>query len=310
MRDGRIDQFDTPRELFERPRTPFVADFLGAANFLPGTVQQQHRRAHRGALDTGGLLQGPPAGGSGGRPGTGRGPARPAPAVYARRRVLYRDRRDGHLRGNARPRHRPPGGRRRPRRSYGWRLPAGRAPVVGEPVGLTADPDDVSVFAAERGRVTWPDPFSPPRLPPPGPPPPRSRDGSAAGCPAAAPASDCSTPRPSSSICWCCSSTRSSAPCCSASRARTAGSTLHWYADALQGTNLDVLLTTLRISAETSLLSLVIGFLLAYCDHPAAPAVGRPGDAGRRRAALHQRTGPHLRLDHPARRPRRGERTP
>ncbi|WP_083752515.1 ABC transporter permease [Saccharothrix sp. ALI-22-I] len=42
------------------------------------------------------------------------------------------------------------------------------------------------------------------------------------------------------------------------------GFTLHWYADALQGTNLDILLATLRISAETSLLSLVIGFLLAY----------------------------------------------
>ncbi|MFC8193890.1 ABC transporter permease [Streptomyces sp. NPDC057298] len=41
------------------------------------------------------------------------------------------------------------------------------------------------------------------------------------------------------------------------------GWTLHWYADALQGSNLKVLLTTLRISAETSLFSLVIGFLLA-----------------------------------------------
>ena len=41
------------------------------------------------------------------------------------------------------------------------------------------------------------------------------------------------------------------------------GFTLHWYADAFQGANLEILLTTLRISAETSLLSLVIGFLLA-----------------------------------------------
>ncbi|NEA65094.1 ABC transporter permease [Streptomyces sp. SID12488] len=41
------------------------------------------------------------------------------------------------------------------------------------------------------------------------------------------------------------------------------GWTLHWYANALQGSNLKVLLTTLRISAETSLLSLVIGFMLA-----------------------------------------------
>ncbi|MCO6003687.1 ABC transporter permease [Actinoallomurus purpureus] len=42
------------------------------------------------------------------------------------------------------------------------------------------------------------------------------------------------------------------------------GLTLHWYADALSGANLAVLLTTLRISAETSLISVVIGFLLAY----------------------------------------------
>ncbi|MBA2945511.1 ABC transporter permease [Streptomyces himalayensis] len=39
--------------------------------------------------------------------------------------------------------------------------------------------------------------------------------------------------------------------------------TLHWYADALTGVNLSVLFTTLRISAETALLSLVFGFVLA-----------------------------------------------
>ncbi|GGU20497.1 ABC transporter permease [Streptomyces coeruleorubidus] len=39
--------------------------------------------------------------------------------------------------------------------------------------------------------------------------------------------------------------------------------TLHWYAEALTGVNLSVLFTTLRISAETALLSLVFGFLLA-----------------------------------------------
>ncbi|MFF0156475.1 ABC transporter permease [Streptomyces sp. NPDC005263] len=41
------------------------------------------------------------------------------------------------------------------------------------------------------------------------------------------------------------------------------GFTLHWYTDAFQGANLEILFTTLRISAETSLLSLVIGFVLA-----------------------------------------------
>jgi putative spermidine/putrescine transport system permease protein len=41
------------------------------------------------------------------------------------------------------------------------------------------------------------------------------------------------------------------------------GWTLHWYADALSGVNLEVLLTTLRISAETTAVSLVVGFVLA-----------------------------------------------
>lgn len=40
--------------------------------------------------------------------------------------------------------------------------------------------------------------------------------------------------------------------------------TLRWYADAVSGANLDVLLTTLRISAETAVASLIVGFVLAY----------------------------------------------
>ncbi|MFD6174407.1 ABC transporter permease [Streptomyces coeruleorubidus] len=39
--------------------------------------------------------------------------------------------------------------------------------------------------------------------------------------------------------------------------------TLHWYVEALTGVNLSVLFTTLRISAETAVLSLVFGFVLA-----------------------------------------------
>jgi len=39
--------------------------------------------------------------------------------------------------------------------------------------------------------------------------------------------------------------------------------TLHWYVDALTGSNLSVLLTTLRVSAETAVISLVVGFVLA-----------------------------------------------
>ncbi len=58
MKDGRIEQFDTPRGLFERPRTPFVADFLGAANFLTGKVEDGGATddCTRVRLDTGGVL--------------------------------------------------------------------------------------------------------------------------------------------------------------------------------------------------------------------------------------------------------------
>ncbi|MFF7870590.1 ABC transporter ATP-binding protein [Streptomyces qaidamensis] len=57
MKDGRIEQFDTPRGLFERPRTPFVADFLGAANFLDGKVEDSGADGcTQVRLDTGGVL--------------------------------------------------------------------------------------------------------------------------------------------------------------------------------------------------------------------------------------------------------------
>jgi spermidine/putrescine transport system ATP-binding protein len=38
MNAGKIEQLGTPSELYERPRTAFVASFLGISNLLPGTV--------------------------------------------------------------------------------------------------------------------------------------------------------------------------------------------------------------------------------------------------------------------------------
>ena len=38
MNRGRIEQLGSPTELYEKPRTAFVARFLGASNLLPGTV--------------------------------------------------------------------------------------------------------------------------------------------------------------------------------------------------------------------------------------------------------------------------------
>jgi ABC-type Fe3+/spermidine/putrescine transport system ATPase subunit len=44
MRDGRICQVGTPDELYNRPATHFVADFLGDANFLEGELDGENRR--------------------------------------------------------------------------------------------------------------------------------------------------------------------------------------------------------------------------------------------------------------------------
>jgi spermidine/putrescine transport system ATP-binding protein len=41
MQGGRIEQLGTPSELYERPRTAFVAGFLGVSNLLHGTVASE-----------------------------------------------------------------------------------------------------------------------------------------------------------------------------------------------------------------------------------------------------------------------------
>ncbi|WP_043264543.1 ABC transporter ATP-binding protein [Streptomyces sp. CT34] len=40
MRGGRLEQCAPPNELYERPATPFVAEFVGTMNRLPGTVRE------------------------------------------------------------------------------------------------------------------------------------------------------------------------------------------------------------------------------------------------------------------------------
>jgi iron(III) transport system ATP-binding protein len=44
MRDGRIEQFGTPRELLETPQTAFAATFIGTppANIIPGKIETGH----------------------------------------------------------------------------------------------------------------------------------------------------------------------------------------------------------------------------------------------------------------------------
>ncbi len=41
MKDGKIEQIGSPTEIYQRPRTPFVADFIGETNLFEGTVEHQ-----------------------------------------------------------------------------------------------------------------------------------------------------------------------------------------------------------------------------------------------------------------------------
>ena len=41
FRDGRVEQLDSPRELYERPRTAFVARFVGSANVVEGELAKR-----------------------------------------------------------------------------------------------------------------------------------------------------------------------------------------------------------------------------------------------------------------------------
>ncbi|MEZ5074209.1 MAG: ABC transporter ATP-binding protein [Solirubrobacterales bacterium] len=44
LNDGHIEQLGQPDELYHRPRTRFVAGFIGRNNFIPGTVDSNGRR--------------------------------------------------------------------------------------------------------------------------------------------------------------------------------------------------------------------------------------------------------------------------
>ena len=46
MRDGRIEQVGTPEELYTKPATPFIADFVGLSNRLPGVVRHGFAEVH------------------------------------------------------------------------------------------------------------------------------------------------------------------------------------------------------------------------------------------------------------------------
>jgi iron(III) transport system ATP-binding protein len=40
LNNGRLEQLDVPEAIYHTPATPFVADFVGQADFIPGLVEQ------------------------------------------------------------------------------------------------------------------------------------------------------------------------------------------------------------------------------------------------------------------------------
>jgi len=52
MNAGRIQQIGNPREIYERPQTQFVADFVGNTNFIDGTVRAADGEDHFYVIET------------------------------------------------------------------------------------------------------------------------------------------------------------------------------------------------------------------------------------------------------------------
>jgi spermidine/putrescine transport system ATP-binding protein len=53
MNNGIVEQMGSPEEVYERPRTQFVAGFIGVSNLMPGTVQSVNAREVELRLDSG-----------------------------------------------------------------------------------------------------------------------------------------------------------------------------------------------------------------------------------------------------------------
>ena len=79
MRGGKIEQAGTATELYERPRTEFVANFLGVSNLVDGRCAPRERHTR------------------GSRPTTARSSTLPDAAAQGRRRPRRRAAREGHL---------------------------------------------------------------------------------------------------------------------------------------------------------------------------------------------------------------------
>jgi len=99
MSEGRIQQIAAPRDIYEKPRSKFVADFVGTTNFLDGTVlarggeADRYPRAHGGGdlevLSSDALREGDRVGAVGAARGRSTSPRRgPRAATCGRRRSI------------------------------------------------------------------------------------------------------------------------------------------------------------------------------------------------------------------------------
>ena len=62
MREGRIVQFGSPQELYDRPNSRYVADFVGTSNFFNGILIDDKDTLATVRLDNGMPMQGRPSG--------------------------------------------------------------------------------------------------------------------------------------------------------------------------------------------------------------------------------------------------------
>ena len=56
MSDGKLLQYAPPRDIYERPASKFVADFIGVSSFLSGTVIERAGNAARVRIESGEVL--------------------------------------------------------------------------------------------------------------------------------------------------------------------------------------------------------------------------------------------------------------
>ena len=144
MSNGVIEQIDEPRAIYDRPLTPFVADFIGDMNFLSGEVAEAADSGF--AIDAG---SGVVVRGRGqARQGHPRARRHPARAHRGHGRPVRRDRQLGHRRGHyqdvpGRPdpdrgQARQPHQHRGPR-AAGQRRPRARHHQPGDQIALSWD---------------------------------------------------------------------------------------------------------------------------------------------------------------------------